>query len=171
MQQVVVRGRWFSYKRLCTWTLKTGLGLTAAALAYIELLAWINQDQEEEEGEGDGQEEEEEEEADDDEEEDDDEFIPDTTPEGAWFIPLGPMRKAPPAFWSASDPEWQAYVKFANDKRRIEQVRAELVEVLRNFTTTQMKVTRILGKDLQVSHRHVHLDIPRSRPPAYEQLG
>ncbi len=56
----------------------------------------------------------------------DDEFqIPDTIPEGAYFIPLGFARQRPQTYYKGSDPEWQSFLEFAKDRQRGLSIRRE----------------------------------------------
>ncbi len=51
-------------------------------------------------------------------EDEDDVQVPDIMPEDARFIPLGFARQRPQTFYKGSDPEWQSFIEFANDRKR-----------------------------------------------------
>lgn len=54
----------------------------------------------------------------DDKVDEDDVQVPETMPEGALFIPLGRVRQLPHTRYKGSDPEWQSFVEFGNDRDR-----------------------------------------------------
>lgn len=87
--------------------------------SYKALLKAINEDGEEESKEevntqeyqeGDGKEDE----------------IPDTLPEDALFIPLSPVRQRPAKLYKGSDPEWQSFVQFAQDRKRRSHIESKV---------------------------------------------
>jgi hypothetical protein len=45
-------------------------------------------------------------------------ILPEEPPEDAWIIPLGWAKECPPTYYKGSDPEWQAFVKFAKDREK-----------------------------------------------------
>lgn len=104
-------------------------------------------------------------------EEDDEDYIPDETPEGAWFIPLGRVQQREQTFYGASDPEWQEFVKLTKDKMRMERVRNELIDMVHTASMNDARVTRTLGKKLTLSGKWIYLDVPLGPPKTYEQLG
>ena len=53
----------------------------------------------------------------------DDATVPDTIPEDAIFIPLGWARPLPPELYKGSDPEWQSFVEFSQDRKRSLRIR------------------------------------------------
>ena len=54
----------------------------------------------------------------------DDVQVPETMPEDALFIPLGRIRQRPHTHYKGSDPEWQSFVEFGNDRQRPAAVRS-----------------------------------------------
>lgn len=52
--------------------------------------------------------------------------LPDTTPEGAIFIPLWWAKERRRTFYKGSDPEWQGFIKFAKDEKRKNLIRSML---------------------------------------------
>ena len=54
----------------------------------------------------------------------DDVEVPETMPEDALFIPLGRVRQRPHTHYKGSDPEWQSFVEFGNDRQRPAAVRS-----------------------------------------------
>ena len=60
----------------------------------------------------------------DDSKDEDDVEVPETMPEDALFIPLGRVRQRPHTHYKGSDPEWQSFVEFGNDRQRPAAVRS-----------------------------------------------
>lgn len=52
--------------------------------------------------------------------------IPDTLPEDALFIPLTPVRQRPATLYKGSDPEWQSFVRFAQDRKRRSDIESKV---------------------------------------------
>ena len=52
--------------------------------------------------------------------------LPDELPEDAIFIPLSWGKRRPPVYYKGTDPEWQNYVKFSHDKKKVNLVRRKL---------------------------------------------
>ena len=50
--------------------------------------------------------------------------VPETMPEDAFFIPLGRVRQTPETHYKGSDPEWQSFVEFGQDRARPAAVRS-----------------------------------------------
>ena len=50
--------------------------------------------------------------------------VPETMPEDALFIPLGKVRQLPDTHYKGSDPEWQSFVEFGQDRERRAAVRS-----------------------------------------------
>lgn len=50
--------------------------------------------------------------------------VPETMPEDAMFIPLGWAKTLPPTVYKGSDPEWQGFVEFAQDRERSLRIRS-----------------------------------------------
>lgn len=50
--------------------------------------------------------------------------VPETMPEDAIFIPLGWAQEIPPTVYKGSDPEWQGFVEFAQDRERGLRIRS-----------------------------------------------
>ena len=49
--------------------------------------------------------------------------LPETIPEDALFIPLGRIRKVEPPDYKFGDPEWQNFVKYRRDGKKIKSIR------------------------------------------------
>ena len=48
----------------------------------------------------------------------DDVQVPETIPADALFIPLGRIRQVPQTYYKHSDPEWQSFAEFGQDRKR-----------------------------------------------------
>lgn len=48
----------------------------------------------------------------------DDVQVPETIPVDAFFIPLGRIRQVPQTYYKHSDPEWQSFAEFGQDRKR-----------------------------------------------------
>ena len=48
----------------------------------------------------------------------DDVQVPETIPADAFFIPLGRIRQVPQTYYKHSDPEWQSFAEFGQDRKR-----------------------------------------------------
>ena len=53
-----------------------------------------------------------------DEDDEDDVQVPEVMPEDAFFIPLGMAREIPHTYYKGSDPEWQSFIEFRQDRKR-----------------------------------------------------
>ena len=51
-------------------------------------------------------------------------IVPDILPEDAIFIPLGWARQLPSTFYKGSDPEWQGFLEFSQDRQRSLMIRS-----------------------------------------------
>lgn len=52
--------------------------------------------------------------------------VPEPIPEDAIFIPLGLIRQRRTSYYKGSDPEWQSFVEFSQDRKRSIDVRSML---------------------------------------------
>ena len=52
-------------------------------------------------------------------EDDEDDIIPEELPDDALFIPIGWPRQGPQTYYKGSDPEWQSFIEFARDQKRV----------------------------------------------------
>ena len=87
----------------------------ASVVGYV-VLSYIDVEEEDEKANNGAQE--------DDSAKEDDFEVPDTMPEDALFIPLGRVRQRPHTHYKGSDPEWQSFVEFGNDRQRPAAVRS-----------------------------------------------
>ena len=51
-------------------------------------------------------------------------IVPDMIPEDAMFIPLGWARQLPETVYKGSDPEWQGFIEFSQDRKRGQRIRS-----------------------------------------------
>lgn len=107
----------------------------------------------------------------DDNVDEDDVQVPETMPEDALFIPLGRLRQRPRTNYKGSDPEWQSFVEFWNDRERPAAVRKELVDMVCSNGAGIRDVQRAIGVPIILGR--VWLDIlpPYGPPPEYERSG
>jgi len=91
--------------------------------------------------------------------------------EDSVFIPLGWARQCPQRFYRGSDPEWQEFVKFANDPKRAEKVRHDLAGMVGDFVTQNKGFRRVLGQKCNIGRYWLDIDFPDGPPPEYERGG
>ena len=87
----------------------------ASAIGYV-VLSYLDVEEEDDKANNGAQE--------DDSVNEDDVEVPETMPEDALFIPLGRVRQRPHTHYKGSDPEWQSFVEFGNDRQRPAAVRS-----------------------------------------------
>ena len=87
----------------------------ASAIGYV-VLSYLDVEEEDDKANNGAQE--------DDNANEDDVEVPETMPEDALFIPLGRVRQRPHTHYKGSDPEWQSFVAFGNDRQRPAAVRS-----------------------------------------------
>ncbi|MCJ1478778.1 hypothetical protein MMC13_007462 [Lambiella insularis] len=98
-------------------------------------------------------------------------IVPDTLPDDAWFIPLGWARQCPPTFYKGSDPEWQSFIDFAQDRKRNAFVRHELAGLVGEFVGHIRQFQKFLGAPIQTRKYWLDVDFPDGPPPEYERAG
>ena len=86
-----------------------------SAVGYV-VLSYLDVEEEDDKANNGAQE--------DDSVDEDDVQVPETMPEDALFIPLGRIRQRPHTHYKGSDPEWQSFVEFGNDRQRPAAVRS-----------------------------------------------
>ena len=113
--------------------------------------------------------------------------LPDKLPEDAIFIPLWWGKKRPLTYYKKSDPEWQGYVKFAHDKKRVKAIKGALNSFCRYSRRLMlypgalaMQIveisknphwTRFLGAPVQLDRVWLDIDYPLGPPPEYDRPG
>ncbi|KAF2118124.1 hypothetical protein BDV96DRAFT_569283 [Lophiotrema nucula] len=107
---------------------------------------------------------EEEEEDEDDEEEDEDDALV--------FLPTGFSRAKPRSFYKGTDPEWQEFVRIAPDRKRIDQVRGELISLVRDLAARNPHYMMRIGKiDPEKGAIWVEVKFPDGPPIEFERPG
>ncbi|KAF2442161.1 hypothetical protein P171DRAFT_417105 [Karstenula rhodostoma CBS 690.94] len=178
IQRVRIQKRVFTTSRLA--------GSAVVAVGFWKLLDWLNEEIEDEEelqqqhrrarrppipgedandkgGREITDEEEGEWEEQDDEEEED---------EGLIFLPTGFSRPRPRSYYRGSDPEWQTFVRLAQDRPRVDKIRGELVTTVRDLATKNPRFTFLLGKiDPTKGSIWIEVKFPDGPPLEYERPG
>ncbi|KAK7191773.1 hypothetical protein PSPO01_02222 [Paraphaeosphaeria sporulosa] len=176
IQRVRIQRRVFTTSRLA--------GSIVVAAGTWKFLDWLNEEDEEEfeehrrarrppipaqEANDNGgreitdEEEAEWEEQDDEEEEEED---------GLLFFPTGFSRPRPRSYYRGSDPEWQTFVRLAQDRPRVEKIRGELVTMVRDLASRNPKFTFLLGKiDTTKGSIWIEVKFPDGPPLEYERPG
>ena len=123
----------------------------------------------------------------DEKQDEDDVQVPEVMPEDALFIPLGKVRQLPETQYKGSDPEWQSFVEFGQDRERPAAVRStfafhtwtpaanavsdELVELVQHVYTQTTTVQRHVGAPVKPGRVWLDILVPYGPPPEYEQSG
>lgn len=112
--------------------------------------------------------------------------VPDKPPEGAIFIPLWWGKRSPPQFWKSSDPEWQAYLKFAKDEEKRKEITGKANEdilmlseltlgpgLLYTHILGKMPIqwTKALGSPVRIDRTMLDFSYQGGPRPEYERLG
>lgn len=87
------------------------------------------------------------------------------------FLPTGFSRLKPKTFYKGSDPEWQEFKKVSQDKKRIERIRQELVDLVRTSCSSPSYVAVIGAVDHTKGKVWVEFKFPDGPPPEYERPG
>lgn len=92
--------------------------------------------------------------------------------EGLLFFPTGLSRPRSRSFYKGSDPEWQTFVRLAQDRPRVDKIRGELVTMVRDLATKNPKFTFLLGKiDPTKGSIWIEVKFPDGPPLEYERPG
>lgn len=103
----------------------------------------------------------------DEEEDEEDEFAD----EDSTFIPMTWATKLPRSFYKGSDPEWQAFVKFAKDKPRQKKIQDELLQLVFAGLQHHPKIAMQAGKDLKIGRWWLEISFPDGPPQEYVRSG
>ena len=102
----------------------------------------------------------------------DDEDFDDTEPdEDSIFIPLGFAKRKERSFYRGSDPEWQEFIKLANDHERHKRVQQDLVGLIMTHVNANANFSRSLGGTLKASKVWLDIQFPSGPPPEFERTG
>ncbi|KAF2281194.1 uncharacterized protein EI97DRAFT_389638 [Westerdykella ornata] len=92
--------------------------------------------------------------------------------EAILFIPTGFSRPKPRTRYKASDPEWQEYVRLANDPQRIRRMQEDFVVMIRTFFLRSWGTRSPIGDvDPRAGSFLLHLRYPHQPPIEYERPG
>ncbi|TVY16512.1 hypothetical protein LARI1_G005127 [Lachnellula arida] len=92
--------------------------------------------------------------------------------EDGLFIPFpGTVKETKRKPYRGSDPEWQEFVKFSQDKKEQTKVRDELARRVRRIAERHPGITRKCGKDLSQRRCWLDVDFPHYPPPEFERSG
>ncbi|KAJ5139118.1 uncharacterized protein N7515_003966 [Penicillium bovifimosum] len=93
----------------------------------------------------------------------------DLAKEDALFIPLAWSRLQKGELYTTSDPEWQEFVKLSNDKKKLQQLRDELANIVLNSAGAQ--ISHVLGAPLSITGFWLVHQFPNRAPPGYVRSG
>ncbi|KAI9834787.1 MAG: hypothetical protein M1819_002873 [Sarea resinae] len=99
------------------------------------------------------------------------ELPPEVADDDAIFIPFGWARQCPRKFYKGSDPEWQEFIKLANNRQKAQKIREDLVGMVGNQISRDKNFRRRLGQDIRVGRYWLDIDFPNAPPPEYERSG
>ncbi|KAJ4344177.1 hypothetical protein N0V95_006292 [Ascochyta clinopodiicola] len=87
------------------------------------------------------------------------------------FLPTGFSQRKPPTFYKASDPEWQEFKNIVKDKKRVERIRQELVDMVRVAVSRSILAERIGEVDHKKGRAWIEFKFPYGPQPGYERPG
>ncbi|KAE8147574.1 hypothetical protein BDV25DRAFT_160110 [Aspergillus avenaceus] len=87
------------------------------------------------------------------------------------FIPLGWPRLRKGAFYAASDPEWQGFLKISRDREKLQNLRDELAAIVQKDASQSKLLSRVLGGPLTVTGFWLVHRFPYRAPPEYGRSG
>ncbi|BCR90844.1 uncharacterized protein ACHE_60730A [Aspergillus chevalieri] len=85
-------------------------------------------------------------------------------------IPLSWPRRHEGKFYAASDPEWQEFVKFARDHKKIRSLKDELATIVLNNASRSSLLSHVLGQPLNITGFWLLHHFPSRAPPEYDRL-
>ncbi|KAI9044641.1 uncharacterized protein KD926_000552 [Aspergillus affinis] len=87
------------------------------------------------------------------------------------FVPLGWPQIHEGELYSASDPEWQEFVKISRDRAKLQSLRDELASIALTSANRSHLLSRILGGPLTVTRLWLVHWFPSRAPPTYSRSG
>ncbi|KAF2468069.1 uncharacterized protein BDR25DRAFT_326858 [Lindgomyces ingoldianus] len=110
------------------------------------------------------------EEGDDEDEEDDEDEDDDAQP--LIFFPTGFTRAKPRTYYRGSDPEWQEFIRMAQDRSRMQRIQLELVGIIRDLGSKRRDYIHRLGRiDTQAGTWWIEIKFPDGPPIEFERPG
>lgn len=101
-----------------------------------------------------------------------DEDFEDTEPdEDSIFIPLGFAKRKERSFYRGSDPEWQEFIKLANDQERHKRIQQDLVGLIMMHVNAHAAFCHSLGGTPKANKVWLDIQFPNGPPPEFERTG
>lgn len=92
--------------------------------------------------------------------------------QGPLFIPfLGTTQQVAAKPYKSTDPEWQAFVKFAQDPELGKRVRQDLANMIKSSCEKHPVLVLKCGKEMKVRRQWLDIDFPMRPPPEFERSG
>ncbi|KAI9662494.1 MAG: hypothetical protein M1821_008661 [Bathelium mastoideum] len=148
----------FNWKRLASFGIYSGCTLACYFYFFPEIEI-------EEASEGEGQEGDE---VDSVQEGDIDYMEPD---DDSLFIPLSFAKRKERSYYRGSDPEWQEFIRLANDKPRHQKVHQDLVKLIMMHVNAHAPFAHSLGGTIKASKVWLDIQFPNGPPPEFERTG
>ena len=101
----------------------------------------------------------------------DDEFEDVEPDEDSLFIPLSFAKRKERSFYRGSDPEWQEFVKLANDKEKRKKIQQDLVGLVMMHVNTNSRFSQSLGGSPKAGKTWLDIQFPNGPPPEFERTG
>lgn len=87
------------------------------------------------------------------------------------FVPLGWPQIHKGELYSASDPEWQEFVRISRDHTKLQSLRDELASIALTNASRSRLLSRLLGGPLTVTKLWLVHWFPSRAPPTYSRSG
>ncbi|KAI9680064.1 MAG: hypothetical protein M1817_005080 [Caeruleum heppii] len=95
----------------------------------------------------------------------------DEVDENATFVPLGWVRQRPRQPYKGTDPEWQEFMKFSEDRDRNMRTRHDLAGMVGETMRRHRFYSSQMGSPMEVRKYWLDVDYPVGPPPEYERSG
>ncbi|PKY06910.1 hypothetical protein P168DRAFT_301935 [Aspergillus campestris IBT 28561] len=87
------------------------------------------------------------------------------------FIPLGLPYLREGEFYAVSDPEWKQFVKFSQDREKLNSLQGELASLVLSDAAQSAILSRLLGGPLELTGSWLVHHFPSRAPPKYTRIG
>ncbi|KAK4997044.1 hypothetical protein LTR66_003470 [Elasticomyces elasticus] len=91
--------------------------------------------------------------------------------EESLFIPMTWATKMPKTFYKGSDPEWQMFLKIAQDKKKLAEMRTQLTDIVFQGATSHPALAIHLGKDAAIGKHWLDHTFPDGPPQEHVRSG
>ncbi|QIW96147.1 hypothetical protein AMS68_001665 [Peltaster fructicola] len=91
--------------------------------------------------------------------------------EDSLFIPMTWAQKMPKTYYKGSDPEWQEFIKIANDKERQKRILSDLISLFKTTATKHPMISRQLGGEIKPAKHWLDLYFPDGPPEEFVRSG